>query len=80
MLTTGPRGTKDILPETSGHWRHIEETARKICSAYSYSEIRTPVFEHTELFLRGIGETTDIVEKEMYTFVDRGERSITLRP
>lgn len=80
MLTTGPRGTKDILPETSGHWRHIEETARKICRAYSYSEIRTPVFEHTELFLRGIGETTDIVEKEMYTFVDRGERSITLRP
>ena len=80
MLTTGPRGTKDILPSVIGYWRHIESTAREICSLFNYQEIRTPIFEHTELFLRGIGETTDIVEKEMYTFVDRGERSITLRP
>lgn len=80
MLTTAPRGTKDILPDTSGHWQYIEETAYTVCRTYGYSEIRTPVFEHTELFLRGIGETTDIVDKEMYTFTDRGERSITLRP
>lgn len=80
MLTTAPRGTKDILPDTSGHWQYIEETAYNVCRTYGYSEIRTPVFEHTELFLRGIGETTDIVDKEMYTFTDRGERSITLRP
>ena len=80
MLTTGPRGTKDILPDTSGYWRHVEVLARDICRLYGYQEIRTPVFEHTELFLRGIGETTDIVEKEMYTFNDRGGRSITLRP
>lgn len=80
MLTSGPRGTKDILPETSGQWQYIETTARTICTNYGYSEIRTPIFEHTELFLRGIGETTDIVEKEMYTFTDRGDRSLTLRP
>lgn len=80
MLTTGPRGTKDILPQTVKNWRYIEDTAREICRLFGYQEIRTPIFEHTELFLRGIGETTDIVEKEMYTFNDRGDRSITLRP
>lgn len=80
MLTTGPRGTKDILPDTVGQWLHIEKTVRDICGLYGYKELRTPVFEHTELFLRGIGETTDVVEKEMYTFTDRGERSLTLRP
>lgn len=80
MLITGPRGTKDILPEVSANWQYIEQTIREICRLYGYKEIRTPVFEHTELFLRGIGETTDIVSKEMYTFTDRGERSITLRP
>jgi len=80
MLITGPRGTKDILPEVSANWQYIEQTMRDICRLYGYKEIRTPVFEHTELFLRGIGETTDIVSKEMYTFTDRGERSITLRP
>lgn len=80
MLTTCPRGTKDILPEASGYWRYIESTARDICALYAYQEIRTPIFEHTELFLRGIGETTDVVEKEMYTFEDRGGRSVTLRP
>ncbi len=80
MLTTGPRGTKDILPSTSKHWQYLEGTIRDLCQLYSYKEIRTPIFEHTELFLRGIGETTDIVEKEMYTFTDRGGRNITLRP
>ncbi len=80
MLTTGPRGTKDILPDTSGFWQYVEKKAREVCNLFGYREIRTPIFEHTELFLRGIGETTDIVEKEMYTFSDRGGRSITLRP
>lgn len=80
MLTTGPRGTRDILPATVGHWRYVEEKIRQLCHRYSYEEIRTPIFEHTELFLRSIGETTDIVDKEMYTFVDRGGRSITMRP
>ena len=80
MLTSGPRGTKDILPSVSGQWQYIEGEIREICNLFSYKEIRTPIFEHTELFLRGIGDTTDIVEKEMYTFTDRGERSLTLRP
>ncbi|MDR3564407.1 MAG: histidine--tRNA ligase [Negativicutes bacterium] len=80
MNFSAPKGTKDILPESSGQWRLVEQTARDICRTYVYEEIRTPVFEHTELFLRGIGETTDIVQKEMYTFFDLGKRSITLRP
>ena len=80
MLTTAPRGTKDIMPSDVNAWRYLEETMRKICAQYGYKEIRTPVFEHTELFQRGIGDTTDVVEKEMYTFTDRGNRSITLRP
>lgn len=80
MLISGPRGTKDILPGTVEHWQRLECLARNLCRRYNYKEIRTPIFEHTELFHRGVGETTDIVEKEMYTFVDRGERSITLRP
>ncbi len=80
MLTNGPRGTKDILPDTVGQWLYVEQKVRELCSRYGYKEIRTPMFEHTELFLRGIGETTDVVEKEMYTFTDRGGRSVTLRP
>jgi len=80
MLIRGPRGTQDILPEISANWQYVEGTVRDICRLYGYKEIRTPVFEHTELFLRGIGETTDVVSKEMYTFTDRGERSLTLRP
>ena len=67
MLTTAPRGTKDIMPSDVNAWRYLEETMRKICAQYGYKEIRTPVFEHTELFQRGIGDTTDVVEKEMYT-------------
>jgi histidyl-tRNA synthetase len=76
----GPRGTKDILPDASEQWRYVETKVRSVCDLYGYKEIRTPIFEHTELFLRGIGETTDIVEKEMYSFTDRGKRNITLRP
>ena len=80
MLTNAPRGTKDILPESVGDWIYVEEKIRDICARYGYREIRTPVFEHTELFQRGIGEGTDVVDKEMYTFLDKGGRSITLRP
>lgn len=80
MSIMAPRGTKDALPDTTPYWRSIEATVHRICSLHAYREIRTPVFEHTELFLRGIGDTTDIVQKEMYTFDDRGGRSITLRP
>lgn len=80
MLTNAPRGTKDILPEQINGWQYVENEFRKICASYGYEEIRTPTFEHTELFQRGIGEATDVVEKEMYTFTDRGNRSITLRP
>lgn len=80
MLTKAPRGTFDILPEKAGYWQRIERTIRDICRTYRYGEIRTPVFEHTELFERGVGGTTDVVQKEMYTFLDKGERSVTLRP
>ncbi|RAK17317.1 histidyl-tRNA synthetase [Anoxybacillus vitaminiphilus] len=75
-----PRGTQDILPGEAEKWQYIEQMARDLCRRYNYKEIRTPIFEHTELFLRGVGDTTDIVQKEMYTFEDRGGRSITLRP
>ena len=80
MLTNAPRGTKDILPDQSWKWIQLENKIRELCKLYGYDEIRTPTFEHTELFLRGIGEGTDVVDKEMYTFTDRGDRSITLRP
>jgi histidyl-tRNA synthetase len=75
-----PRGTQDLLPGTTEVWQYIENTARDLCSRYQYKEIRTPIFEHTELFLRGVGDTTDIVQKEMYSFKDRGDRDLTLRP
>ncbi|MDK2932561.1 MAG: histidyl-tRNA synthetase [Clostridiales bacterium] len=80
MLTKAPKGTKDVVPEESYKWQYIERTIRKVCDSYGYKEIRTPVFEHTELFERGMGDTTDVVQKEMYTFEDKGGRSITLRP
>jgi histidyl-tRNA synthetase len=80
MGFTIPRGTQDILPGEVERWQFIEEKARDICRRYNYHEIRTPIFEHTELFQRGVGDTTDIVQKEMYTFLDRGDRSLTLRP
>ncbi|TDL82185.1 histidine--tRNA ligase [Peribacillus frigoritolerans] len=75
-----PRGTQDILPGDVERWQYIENTAREICRYYQYKEIRTPIFEHTEIFQRGVGESTDIVQKEMYTFQDRKGRSMTLRP
>ncbi|WP_431027309.1 histidine--tRNA ligase [Lysinibacillus sp. LZ02] len=75
-----PRGTQDILPGQSEKWQKAEEVLRELCHVYRYKEIRTPIFESTELFQRGVGDTTDIVQKEMYTFEDRGGRSLTLRP
>lgn len=75
-----PRGTQDILPEQSYKWQAVEDIIRQTCNVYQYKEIRTPIFEHTELFTRSVGDTTDIVQKEMYTFEDRGNRSLTLRP
>ncbi|MFC4738229.1 histidine--tRNA ligase [Bacillus daqingensis] len=75
-----PRGTQDILPGEAEKWQLIEAKARDICRRYNYKEIRTPIFEQTELFARGVGDTTDIVQKEMYEFKDRGGRSLTLRP
>ena len=80
MITRAPRGTKDVLPDESYKWHYLENIIREITDLYGYKEVRTPVFEHTELFVRGVGETTDIVQKEMYTFLDKGERSITLKP
>ncbi len=74
------RGTRDILPEEVQYWQHIEATAHNLLAKSGYGEIRTPIFEATELFERGIGEATDVVSKEMYTFTDRGDRSVTLRP
>ena len=75
-----PRGTHDVLPPRSADWNRLEGHAREIAERFGYGEIRTPTFEATELFVRGVGETTDIVEKEMYTFTDKGGRSMTLRP
>ncbi len=80
MLTQAPRGTRDVLPTESYKWQFLEAKMRKAAAEAGYREIRTPVFEHTELFLRGVGDTTDIVQKEMYTFKDKGDRSITLKP
>jgi len=79
-MITKPRGTEDVLPEEVVLWQKIENTAREVCNVFGYKEIRTPVFENTELFSRGVGETTDVVQKEMYTFLDKGGRSVTLKP
>lgn len=75
-----PKGTKDVLPSESYKWQYVEKKAREVARRFNVKEIRTPTFEHTEVFLRGVGETTDIVNKEMYTFLDKGGRSITLKP
>ncbi|MFJ6411443.1 histidine--tRNA ligase [Terribacillus saccharophilus] len=80
MEMKAPRGTQDILPGTSEKWQYVEKVLTDLASKFNYKEIRVPIFEHTELFLRGVGETTDIVQKEMYTFKDKGDRSLTLRP
>ena len=80
MLVQKPKGTKDLLPEDTIKLQYIENKVKSIFDNYGFKEIRVPVFEHTELFQRGVGETTDVVQKEMYTFDDKGGRSITLRP
>ena len=80
LITQAPRGTQDVLPGTSYKWQYVEQTALSIARDFGFQEIRTPVFEHTNLFQRSVGETTDVVQKEMYTFEDKGGRSITLRP
>ncbi|MCX6345931.1 MAG: histidine--tRNA ligase [Armatimonadetes bacterium] len=77
---TAPRGTRDILPSETPKWQYLESVFRDICALCDYKEIRTPTFEHTELFTRNLGETTDVVSKEMYTFISRGNKSLTLRP
>ena len=80
MLTTRPRGTNDFLPGESEKWQYIEQLCRQVCAEYGYREIRLPIFEHTEVYLRSVGETSDIVEKEMYSFEDKGLTHVTLRP
>src|SRR3954468_13726950 len=75
-----PKGTQDILPADSARWQAVERIAREVATLYHFDEIRTPIFEHSELFHRGVGETTDIVHRETSTFDDRGGRSVTLRP
>lgn len=80
LLTNAVKGTQDVLPQDSYKNRFVEQTLAEIAGNYGFREIRTPVFEHTELFNRSVGDTTDVVQKEMYTFMDKGDRSITLRP
>ena len=80
LLTQAPKGTQDALPRDTAKWRLVEDVLRSEAAIHGFGEIRTPVFEHTELFQRSVGETTDVVQKEMYTFQDKGGRSVTLRP
>ena len=80
MLVQVPKGTNDILPAQIDYWYYLENIIKEVLQNFGYREIRTPVFEYTELFVRGIGETTDIVAKEMFTFSDKKGRSLTLRP
>ena len=80
MLSKAPRGTKDITPKDVYKWHYVEKKFREICALYGYEEIRTPIFEHTEVFARSVGDTTDVVQKEMYSFTDRGDRQLSLKP
>lgn len=80
LITKSVKGTQDVLPKESYKWQFVEKIMREEANAHSFKEIRTPVFEHTELFQRSVGDTTDVVQKEMYTFNTKGEDSITLRP
>lgn len=80
LLTIAPKGTVDLVPGATGKWQLVEDVVKSEAELNGFAEIRTPVFEHTELFLRGVGDTTDVVEKQMYTFEDKGGRSVTLRP
>ena len=75
-----PKGTRDLLPEDTYKWQELEANLKEVLESFGFEEIRVPVFEHTEVYQRGVGETTDVVQKEMYTFDDKGGRSITLRP
>lgn len=80
IITTSPKGTEDLLPQDSYKWQYLEKKFKETADLYNFKEIRVPTFEHTELFERGVGDTTDVVEKQMYTFNDKGGRSVTLRP
>lgn len=80
LITKAPKGTEDLLPQDSYKWQYLEKKFKEVCDNFGYKEIRVPTFEHTELFERGVGDTTDVVEKQMYTFLDKGGRSVTLRP
>lgn len=80
LITQAPKGTEDLLPDKSYRWQYLEKSFKSVCDRFGYSEIRVPTFEHTELFERGVGDTTDVVQKQMYTFLDKGGRSVTLRP
>lgn len=80
LITQAPKGTEDLLPSDSYKWQYLEKHFKEVCDNFGYKEIRMPTFEHTELFERGVGDTTDVVEKQMYTFLDKGGRSVTLRP
>lgn len=80
LITQAPKGTEDLLPQDSYKWHYVEKKFKDVCDCFGYREIRFPTFEHTELFERGVGDTTDVVQKQMYTFNDKGGRSITLRP
>ncbi len=75
-----PKGMRDVTPKESYKWQYVESLVRRLCGVYGFNETRTPVLEHTELFLRSVGDTTDVVQKEMYTFTDKGDRSVTLKP
>ena len=79
-INKAPRGTNDVLPSDVHKWQYVEQTLIETASLYGFKEIRVPVFEHTEVFTKSVGDTTDVVQKEMYTFTDKGDRSITLRP
>lgn len=80
IITTSPKGTEDLLPQDSYKWQYLEKRFKETADTFNFKEIRVPTFEHTELFERGVGDTTDVVEKQMYTFLDKGGRSVTLRP
>ena len=80
LITQSPKGTEDLLPQDSYRWQYLEKSFKDVCDSFGYKEIRVPTFEHTELFERGVGDTTDVVQKQMYTFLDKGGRSVTLRP
>ena len=80
MKYSAPRGTRDILPDEIYRWQYVERVFAEVCRQFAFSEIRIPTFEATEVFARGVGGSTDIVRKEMYTFLDKSDRSMTLRP